>query len=156
MLYLYDSQQIDSVDLKALLVSRGVRVHDEVYEEFKDKVRLSKNPLECNTLQLPDGTIVQLTDLSFHMEYIQSILSWEMLGQLKYLPQLKTDFSLRLDDNKKPVLYFKQQKVTEVDFIEPSGFYRQSTVSGLPFVGNAVLQAMSGFHFNYFGNAITR
>src|SRR5690606_22866603 len=59
--------------------------------------------------------------------YELSILSWEMLGQLKYLPQLKTDFSLRLDDNKKPVLYFKQQKVTEVDFIEPSGFYRQST-----------------------------
>lgn len=140
MLYSYDGQQIDSVDLKALLVSHGVRVYDEVYAEFKGKVRLSKNPLECNTLQLPDGTIVQLTDLSFHMEYIQSILSWEMLGQLKYLPQLKTDFSLRLDDNKKPVLYFKQQKVTEVDFIEPSGFYRQSTVSGLPFVGNAVLQ----------------
>ena len=147
MLYLYDGQQIDSVDLKALLVSRGVRVHDEVYEEFKDKVRLSKNPLECNTLQLPDGTIVQLTDLSFHMEYIHSILSWEMLGQLKYLPQLKTDFSLRLNDNKKPVLYFKQQKVTEVDFIASSEFYRQSTSSGLPFLGNAVLQGNEWLSF---------
>ena len=147
MLYLYDGQQIDSVDLKALLVSRGVRVYDEVYEKFKDKARLSKNPLECNTLQLPDGTIVQLTDLSFHMEYIHSILSWEMLGQLMYLPQLKTDFSLRLDDNKKPVLYFKQNKVTEVDLIEPSGFYKQSTVSGLPFLGNAVLQGNEWLSF---------
>ena len=80
MFYRYDDQFIDSMDLKALLVSQGVQVADKVYDRFKNQARFSKNPLECNTIALPDGTIVQLTDLSFHMEYIRSVLSWDMLG----------------------------------------------------------------------------
>lgn len=147
MLYPYGDQFIDSVDLKALVISRGVRVASEVYEAARGRVRLSKNPLECNTFQLPDGTIVQLTDLSFHMELIQTMLSWEMLKQLKYLPQLKTDFTLKLDEDKQPALYFKTQKVTPIQFVERSDFYRQKTTSGLSYLGNAVLQGTEWLSF---------
>jgi hypothetical protein len=147
MMYQYGNQEIDAVELKTLLVSRGVHVADEVYARFKDKVRLSKNPLECNTLRLPDGTIVQLSDLSFHMEYIKSVINWNTLSQLKYLPQLRTDFSLRLDHTGRPILYYKKQPVTPVQFVDRSDFYQQQTASGLPYLGNAVLQGTEWLSF---------
>ncbi len=147
MFYPYEGQQIDSIDLKALLVSRGVRVAKEVYAKFRDKTRLSKNPLACNTVALPDGTIVQLTDLSFHLEYIHTVMNWGMLNQLEYLPQLRTDFSLRINAEGQPAIFFKKQEVTPVQFIQPTAFYRQKTASGLPFLGNAVLQGTEWLSF---------
>ena len=146
-MYRYEDQEIDSIDLKALLVSRGIRVSSEIYARFKHEARLSKDPLECNTIRLPDGTIVQLTDLSFHMEYIRSIISWDMLKQLKHLPQLRTDFQLRLDETSHPALYLRKQKITQVEFIDHSDFYRQKTNTGLPFLGNAVLQGTDWLSF---------
>jgi hypothetical protein len=73
----YDNVIIDTIDLKALLVSRGVKVSNRIYKKYKGQVRLSTNPLECNTIILADETVVQLTDLAFHMDYIKSAISWE-------------------------------------------------------------------------------
>lgn len=92
MKYKIGQNNVDSVVLKALLVSRGIRVKPEVYEKFEGKARLSKNPLTCNVLLFPDGTVVQLTDLSFHMEYMKSMVNWDMLSQIRYLPQLSSHF----------------------------------------------------------------
>lgn len=147
MTYQYEDQEIDSIDLKALLVSRGVRVCDEVYAKFADTARLSRNPLECNTIVLPDGMIIQLTDLSFHMEHIRSAISWNTVSQLKYLPQMKTDFTLKLDEGGGPAIYFKKQRITPVQFVDDSDFYQHKTSSGLPFLGNAVLQGMDWLSF---------
>ncbi len=110
-----------------------------VYKAFAGTARLHPDPLQCNSCLLPDGTIVQLTDLAFHMAYIRSAISWDILKQLRYLPQLQTPFSLTLAGNR-AVLQYKQQDVAEVTFPAPSDFYLQKTTSGLPFVGNAVLQ----------------
>jgi hypothetical protein len=147
MMYRYDNQEIDSVELKMLLISRGVHVSDEIYRTFKDKARLSKNPLECNTIKLPDGTLVQLSDLAFHMDYIKSVINWNTISRLKYLPQLRTDFALKIDNNGQPVLYFKQQPITPIQFVDRSDFYKQRTTSGLPFLGNAVLQGSEWLSF---------
>ena len=145
--YPFEDQEIDSIDLKTMLVSRGIRVAGEIYKRYKGKVRLSKNPLECNTIRLPDGIFVQLTDLSFHMEYIKTIVTWDMLKQVKYLPDLKTDFTLKLDENDCPAIYHKKQKITTVEFLDYTDFYQQKTSSGLPFVGNAVLQGTDWVSF---------
>jgi len=145
--YQLEGQTIDSIDLKTLLVSRGIKVAGEIYKRYKGKVRLSKNPLECNTIRLPDGIFCQLTDLSFHMEYISSVISWNMIKQVKYLPDLKTDFHLKLDENDCPAIYHKKQKITTIEFLEYTDFYKQKTTSGLPFVGNAVLQGTDWVSF---------
>ncbi len=147
MLYPYEDQEINSVELKALLISRGVRVADEVYAKYAGVARLSKNPLECNTIKLPDGTIVQLTDLSFHMEYIRSVINWDTISQLKYLPQLRADFLIKLDQSGSLALYHKKEQVTPLALLEPTGFYEQKTSSGLPFRGNAVLQGTEWLSF---------
>lgn len=149
MKFNFEGTDIDSIDLKALLISRGVRISNEVYSKFNNQARLSKNPLECNTIRLPDGTIVQLTDLSFHLEYVQSISALAIIKQIKYLPQLRTSFNLNLDENNRPAIYLDKQKITEVEFIEHSNFYKQKTSSGLPFLGNAVLQGTEWLSFPF-------
>jgi hypothetical protein len=133
--------------LKALLVSRGVKVSGEVYEGFGATRRLSRDPLQCNSLLLPDATVVQLTDLAFHMAYIKHAMSWDALRQLRFMSQLRTPFSLELDESGDAVLFCNGGRVTEVSFPAPTSFYRQETKSGLPFLGNAVLQGTQWLSF---------
>jgi len=145
--YQIDGGIVDSVVLKSLLVSRGVKVGKEVYEKYQDSARLSTDPLTCNSFALSDGTIAQLTDLSFHMEHMKSMVRWDMLSQIKYLPQLKTDFSINLDADGQPRLYHKNRLISSVTFFPPTEFYKQKTTSGLPFLGNAVLQGKDWLSF---------
>lgn len=147
MQMLMDDQIIDSIDLKALVISRGVKVSGRTYKKYKDHVRISTNPLECNTLILPDETIVQLTDLAFHMAYIKSVISWDILKQLRYLSQMKTPFRLDLDDAGEATLFYKDQRLTKVSFPRATDFYKQKTSTGLPFLGNAVLQGTQWLSF---------
>jgi len=78
MNYKIEEQTIDTVDLKTLLITKGIKVSGKIYSKFKNDFRLSNNPKECNTIILPDNTIVQLTDLAFHMNHIKStiLLYW--------------------------------------------------------------------------------
>lgn len=147
MTYSFENEIIDSVDLKALLISRGVKVSNKIYQKFGNHFRLSPNPLECNTIILPDNTIVQLTDLAFHMEYIRKTISWNTLKQLKYFSQLKTSFQLDVDETGSPTLYHKKQTITKVSFPKETNFYSQKTSAGIPFLGNAVLQGTQWLSF---------
>ena len=76
MNYKIENTTIDSVDLKVLIVTKGIKVSSKIYKKFKSHFRLSINPLECNTIILPDNTIIHLTDLGFHMSHIKSMISW--------------------------------------------------------------------------------
>ena len=145
--YKIDGIEINSLDLKALVISRGVKVSDRVYREFGKQSRLYSDPLKCNSVILPDGTIMQLTDLSFHMSYIKSAISWDIFKQLKYLPQMKTPFILNIDKSKKAILSHNGEIITEVSFPKSSSFYEQKTSSGLPFLNNAVLQGTEWLSF---------
>jgi hypothetical protein len=144
--YTVDGQQIDSVELKCLLVSRGVKVDAAVYKALGERYRLSMNPLCCNCLILSDGTIAQLTDLSFHLKLLSGMLSWDKLKLLKYASDLDTPFGIRLDD-KVPTLYHKGEALDTVYFPPASDFYRQKTASGLRFMGNAVIQGLDWVSF---------
>lgn len=133
------NKEIDSIDLKCLVVSRGVKVSKEIYKLYSKTNRIGINPLMCNCMILSDGTIVQLTDMSFHLRYLTGILSWDNLKLLKYASDLETPFSLKMY-NGKPTLFYKDEYVDQVTFPPKNEFYFQKTSSGLPFIGNAVLQ----------------
>lgn len=92
--YKIDGQIIDSIELKCLVVSRGLKVKKEAYRKFSETCRLDMNPLTCNCMILSDGTIVQLTDMGFHLKYLNGSLSWDNLKLLRYASELGTDFSL--------------------------------------------------------------
>ena len=87
---------MDSVELKCFIVSRGVKVDNEVYSRYKNVSRLSKSPLCCNCLLLSDGTVAQLTDTNFHLRHLSGILKWDNIRLLKYMADLTTPFSLRM------------------------------------------------------------
>ncbi len=72
-----------------------------------------------------------------------------IIKQIKFLPQLKTSFTLKIDENNHPTICLEKQKITEIEFIEYSNFYKQKTSSGLPFLGNAVLQGTEWLSFPF-------
>lgn len=131
-------ETIDSIELKCLVVGKGVKVGKEVYKAFAH-TRLHINPLMCNCMLLSDGTIVQLTDVSFHLRYLTGILSWDNLKLMRYASELETPFSIRLDGGK-AALFHKDTLVDYVTFPPATEFYTRKTSGGLPFIGNAVLQ----------------
>lgn len=145
--YSVAGQTIDSLDLKSLLVTKGVKISDRVYEQFGRTHRIHPNPLRCNCLILPDDTIVHLTDLALHMRYIQKAMFFEMLRDSRSALSMRTPFRLDVTNKGTPVLLHKDQEITEVRFPPASQFYEQKTSSGLPFVGHAVLQGLDFLSF---------
>lgn len=144
--YKIDGQLIDSIELKCLVVSRGLKVHNSVYRQFSEKYRLDMNPLTCNCLILSDGTIVQLTDMGFHLKYLGGMLSWSNLKLLKYASELGTPFRIDVLDGK-PALMYKNEFLDFVTFPEKTDFFSQKTSRGTPFIGNAVLQGVDWVAF---------
>jgi hypothetical protein len=138
--------EIDSIDLKCLVVSRGLKVDSAVYRHFAAASRLDVNPLTCNCFLLPDGTVCQLTDMGFHLKYLSGILSWNNLKLLKYASQLQTDFSLRIRQGV-PALFHRDDFVCTISFPPDTDFYQQTTSTGTRYIGNAVLQGLDWVSF---------
>lgn len=146
-IYQMGGEPVDSIDLKAMVVSRGVKVSSRVYRAMAGKARLYADPVKCNCFLLPDGTVVQMTDLQLHLNYLRGALSWDSLKQMRYLGQMQTPFRLDLGAGDEPTLYYETDAVTTVSFPVPNDFYGQRTSSGLPFYGNAVIQGTQWLAF---------
>lgn len=132
-------ETVDSVELKCLVVSRGLRIDREVYQRCGKDFRIYPNALTCNCFKLPDGTIVMATDLGFHLSTLSSMFSWDNLKLFKYMGDMTTDFRLGLLEGT-PTLFHRGEAVTPVELMPGTDFFRQKTSSGMPFMGNAVLQ----------------
>ncbi|MBS3937675.1 MAG: radical SAM protein [Peptococcaceae bacterium] len=145
--YQLNGECLDSIDLKVLVISKGVKVSKQVYSEFGKTSRIFPDPLKCNCFLLPDGTVTQLTDLAFHLNYLKSALSWDALKKIKYFSELNTPFSLDISDSGTPALFYHGKIVTDVQFPSYSDFYKQKTSQGLPFLGSAVLQGTEWLSF---------
>ena len=135
----WNGQTIDQIELKCLLVSRGLKIDKEVYKTMGRDHRIYPNALTCNCLLLPDGTICMATDLGFHLSTLSSMFSWENIKLFRYMNDMTTDFKIVMD-GQLPVLLYKDKVVTPVDFLPKTAFYGQKTTSGMPYAGNAVLQ----------------
>ena len=139
MNFLVDGETVDSVELKCLVISRGLKIDKEVYQKCGKDFRIYPNALTCNSFKLPDGTIVMATDLGFHLSTLSSMFSWDNLKLFKYMGDMTTDWRLSLMDGQ-PTLTYKGAAVTPVELFPGTEFFRQKTSSGMPFMGNAVLQ----------------
>ena len=139
MFFKVAGQTVDSVELKCLVISRGLKIDREVYQKCGKKYRIDPNALTCNSFKLPDNTIVMATDLGFHLSTLSSMFSWDNLKLFKYMNDMTTDYRLSLVDDL-PTLLYKGEVVTPVELFPASDFFKQKTSSGMPFMGNAVLQ----------------
>ena len=144
--YTISNQTVDSLELKCLLVSRGVHVDSAVYRRFRDEFRLDINPLTCNCIILSDGTIAQMTDTRFHLRYLSGILSWENLKLMRYASELGTPFTIKLREDR-AALFHNREFIDFVTFPPPTAFYKHKTSSGIPFIGNSVLQGLDWVSF---------
>ena len=144
--YTIDGNHIDSIELKCLIISRGIKVDNAVYRHHAGISRLSKSPLCCNCLLLSDGTIVQLTDTNFHIRHLSAIFNWDNIRLLKYTADLSTPFALRMQGDN-TILYYKNAEIDTINFPLATDFYRQKTTRKLPFVGNTVLQGLDWVAF---------
>ncbi|HML48385.1 MAG TPA: radical SAM protein, partial [Clostridia bacterium] len=141
-----NQREIDSVELKCLVVSRGLKVDREVYQRYSKTNRLDINPLACNCFLLSDGTVVQLTDMGFHLKYLSGMLSWSNLKLLRYASQLTTPFSLRILEGNL-TLFWENEPVDVVSLPPYTDFFKQTTASGRRILGNAVLQGLDWVAF---------
>ena len=144
--YTIAGEEIDSIELKCLVVSRGVKVDKDVYKKFSTEHRLSMSPLHCNCMYFSDGTVAHLTDMGFHLRYLTGLLSWDNLKLIRYAQQLETPFALKVLDDK-PALFHDNNFVDFVSFPPRTDFYEQKTTTGLPFTGNAVIQGSDWVSF---------
>ena len=144
--YEVGEHDVDSIELKCLLVSRGLKIAPEVYKKLGGQYRVYPNALTCNCLKLPDETIVMATDLGFHLSTLSSMFSWDNLKLFKYMSDMKTDFRIELSDGV-PLLLYKGAEVCPVSFMPGTKFFSQKTSSGMPFMGNAVLQGCNWVAF---------
>ena len=144
--YKVGQYEVDSVELKCLLVSRGLRIAPEVYRKLGGKYRIYPNALTCNCMKLPDETIVMATDIGFHLSTLSSMFSWDNLKLFKYMSSMKTDFRIELLGDE-PVLLHNNKEVCLLSFFPGTEFFSQKTTSGMPFMGNAVLQGRNWVAF---------
>jgi hypothetical protein len=145
--YHINGEELDSLDLKALVVTRGIKVSSEVYKKFGNTSRIFPDPLTCNALILPDDTVVQMTDLALHLKYVKSMISFSNLKLIGQFSKMSTPFRLGVSGSGKPVLMHDSDVVTEVRLPPKTHFYEQNTSSGLPYLGNAVLQGVDVLSF---------
>lgn len=85
-MYYLGNDVVDSIELKCFVVSRGAKVDKQVYQKYGKNTRLNPNPLMCNCMILSDETIVQLTDMSFHLKQLGSIRAPEASATLDHMP----------------------------------------------------------------------
>jgi len=126
--YFLDGQLVDVLDLKTLLITRGINVPDDIVERFGRTHRLAptSHPFACNCLLLPGGVPAHM----FHM------------GPT-------ADFSLVVNDAGQPCLTHRGNTITPVEFPPATRFYDQQTSSGFPFQLMAVLQGLDVISFPY-------
>jgi hypothetical protein len=133
MLYRYrlNGEEIDSLELKVLVITRGVNVAAEVYEQYGGSHRISRIPLECSCLILPDNIVVHITDTG-----------------------TQSPFHLGIAPNGNATLSYEGALITDVSFASKTDFYRQYTSAGRPFLGMAVLQGVDVLSFPYLWSCI--
>ena len=144
--YRFDNYDIDSIELKFLVISRSVKIDKKVYKKLSKTNRLNTNAMTCNCFKLPDDTIVMATDLGFHLSALSSMFSWDNIKLYKYMEDMKTDFKISLIDDE-PVLLYGAEIVTPIKLLHYTDFYKQKTSSGMPYMGNAVLQGFDWVAF---------
>lgn len=126
--FVLDGELADILDLKTLLITRGINVPEEIVARFGRRHRLAptNNPFACNCLLLPGG-------IPAHMFHIGPA----------------ADFSLAVSEAGQPFLTFRGEFVVEVDFPPATEFYEQRATSGFPFQMMAVLQGLDVVSFPY-------
>lgn len=140
--------ELDSIDVKCMVVSKGVRIHPEIYDRFSDVYNISRDMRRLSCLILSDGTLMTMSDMEPFLDQMGTRYFWTEEDKKCYHPQLETPFHIRVIDDK-PALTFHDEFIDFVSFPKKNDFYDQKTSTGMPFLPEAVLQGIDWITFGY-------
>jgi hypothetical protein len=127
--YVVDGQVLDSLDLKAILVGKGICVEKEVCDAFRSTHRVPiavREERRWGVFLLPDRTVVGISDVG------------------KASP-----FRLKVGGNGKPCLTYGEEVVAEVTLPPATALFEQETSRGTPFCDVAAVQGWDVLIFPY-------
>jgi hypothetical protein len=146
--YHFAGQDLDSIDLKCLLTSKGVIADPEIYDTFEPTCRVSRNVMHGSSLILSDGLACSFNDVGVFMDQIGGRYQWTEDEKKSYNPQLQTPFNVKVIDGKAALL-FHDEFIDFVSFPPAVDFYDRTTKNGTPFAGNMSIQGMDFGTFAY-------
>lgn len=146
--YHFAGQDLDSIDLKCLLTSKGVIADPEVYEIFGPTCRISNKIMHGGALILSDGLACSFNDVGPFLKAVGGRYKWTEDEKKSYAPQLQTPFKVKVIDGK-PILLFHEEFIDEISFPPAVDFYDRATKNGTPFAGNMSIQGMDFGTFAY-------
>ena len=113
--YFLDGITLDSIDLKCMVVTKGVYLSSEVLDFFQDKARISRDPRQFSNFYFSDGISAALLDVSSWFDELTLREHWLEQNRSIFQSQALTPYSLRLIEGK-AALFYKDIFVDIVSF----------------------------------------
>ena len=137
--YRFDGIDLDSFDLKCMVVTKGATVDPAVVEAFQGECRISMDPRQFSNLYFSDGISAAMIDTG--MNYDQNALryNWTDEDRRIFEPQATSPFSVRLEGGR-AALFYKDDLVDYVTFPKGNDYYAQTAPSGASFLDLSTLQ----------------
>ena len=132
-------QDYDAIDIKNWVVTRGVRIDDEVYEFAAGKYNLTRDARKLTCLVLSNGFTCTLYDMGPQLDQAAKRYYWDEADIEEFAPQLATPLRIRMDGGRIVLTYKGDEIIDYVSFPRANTFYERSTSSGMPFYGNVTL-----------------
>ncbi|MEA3402504.1 MAG: radical SAM protein [Armatimonadota bacterium] len=125
--YSLNGEEIDSLDLKFLLITSGINIPaQQIYERFGATHRANvTDPTACECFLLSDGVVVLI------------------------YPNATSPFTMGIAETGRAYIAHEGRFLTEIDFPPHTEFYEQRTSQGRPFAQFSVLPAPDLLTFPY-------
>ena len=132
-------QDCDAIDIKNWVVTRGVRIDDDVYEFASGKYNLSRDVRRLTCVVLSNGFTCTLYDMGPRLAQSKDMYYWSDKEAEEFAPQLATPLRIRMDGDRIALTYKGDELIDYVTFPRANSFYDRATSSGMPFRGNVSL-----------------
>ncbi len=146
--YRIDGIELDSIDLKCMVVTKGVALDPAVVEAYQDTCRISKDPAQFSNLYFSDGISAAMIDTVERFNQQSMRDSWKDEDRKIFEPQLATPFTVEMRDDQ-AVLCYKGEFVDTVSFPRANDYYSQKTPDGTPYLYLSTLQGDEWNSFAY-------
>ena len=146
--YRIDGVELDSIDLKCMVVTRGVTLDPAVVEAYRETSRISLDPRQFSNLYFSDGISAAMIDTGINYDLNSLRYGWGEESRRIFEDQRVSPFSVRMDGDR-AALFYKDGLVDHVTFPAHNDYYAQTAPSGASFLDLSTLQGDEWNSFAY-------
>ncbi len=133
------NRDLDLIDVKNWVVTRGVRIDDAVYDWAAGRYNLSRDSRKLTCLVLSNGYTCSLYDMGPQLEQAAARYHWSDQEKEEFAVQKSTPLRICMAEDRPALTYQGTEFIDYVSFPRVNNFYERTTSSGLPFRGNVSL-----------------